>query len=543
MGEIDALFPFGSYRPKQQATLEKAKEYLWEKDYTNVIIDAPVGIGKSPINVALGRYAEDAFYTTPQRALRKQLQDDDVLGEHIKALKSRAEYVCGYSGQNCKECIVNNDYDRSCGEYNDCTYWNNKMATMSEDIAALTFAFLIYDSDLGTGDHTFDNRELLIIDECHNLEEQVASLFMGFDVGKRTLPNEVVGEYIEELDEDVDEYEEVADVIETVFERAKNFRSKYGGIEEMSGLVEMCRDFIENYRRMEEDLERDNPWVVNITEVEWSGDTVKNLQVKPVDVAGFLMRKVWPRGEKKVLSTATMPFRANPERWCARLGINYDDTAIIHVGMHFPISNRPIYTSHMVGSMSSGGDRDNWIQIMEKLNELAAIHKGTKGLIHTSSYERAKRIFDWSRKGQWKNLRGNILHHRGEDDGDIIDIWQNTDKDILASPSLTDGVDLHGDRCKWQVLLKVPYPPRGDSRVKYILDKRPGSGWNWYYNVAANSIVQSYGRAIRSRTDRASYYILDEDFLDVQRQVTFPPWFEEAIRENGSSDMRSALEW
>lgn len=540
MGDIDSYFPFPEYRPKQRETLEQAKEYLWDEGYDNVIIDAPVGTGKSPINVALGRYAEDAFYTTPQKALRKQLQDDPALGPHIKALKSRAEYVCGYSGQNCKECLVNQDYDKTCSNYEDCTYWNEKMLTMDDDIAVLTFAYLIYDTDLGKGDHAFDDRELLIVDECHNLEGQVSSLFMGFDVGKASLPNEVVGEYIDELDDDVMHYEEVEDELKTIRDRAENFRSKYSGVDNMSGLVDMCRDYIENSRRMFEDIERGNPWVVNVRDIEWNGDIVKNLEVKPVDVGGFLARKVWCRADKKVLSTATMPFRGNPERWCARIGLNYDDTAIIHVGMHFPVQNRPIYTSSMVGSMSNGGDSDNWIQVMEKMNQLAARHKGQKGLVHAVSYKRAEKLFNWAREGEWKHLRGNILLHRGEDDGDIIDVWQNSDKDILATPSMTDGVDLNDNRCRWQVLLKVPYPSVADSRVKYILEER--SGWQWYYETTANSIVQSVGRAVRSSTDHASYYILDNDFEDVRQRVQLPHWFTEAIQEE-QVNIRSALDW
>lgn len=542
MGDIDSLFPFPEYRPKQRETLEQAKEYLWENDYENVIIDAPVGTGKSPINVALGRYADDAFYTTPQKALRKQLQDDNVLGHHLKALRSRAEYVCDYSGQNCKECLVNTSYDKSCANYDGCTYWNNKMATMNKDIAVLTFAYLIYDTTMGDGDHTFDDRELLIVDECHNLEGQVASLFMGFDVSKATLPNEVVGEYVEEIDDDVMHYGEVESTLKTIKDRAEDFRSNYSGVDEMSGLVDMCQEYIDGMRELEDSVEHGNPWVVNITEEQYNGDIIQNLNVKPVDVNNFLRRKIWCRGEKKVLSTATMPFRGNPERWCARIGLDYDDTAIIHVGMHFPVKNRPIYTSSMVGSMSNGGASDNWIHIMEKMNELAARHKGQKGLVHTTSYKRAKKMFEWSREGEWKHLRGNVLHHRGEDDGEIIDVWQETDKDILATPSMTDGVDLNDNKCRWQVLMKVPYPSLSDSRVKYMLEERPSSGWQWYYENTANTIVQSVGRAVRSRHDNASYYILDEDFEKVRKQVQFPHWFIEAIQDE-HVNMRSALDW
>ena len=69
---LDETFPFSSYRPYQRAILQETAETLFgaDSDYDTVVIYAPTGIGKSPINVALARLAENAFYTTPQKKLR-----------------------------------------------------------------------------------------------------------------------------------------------------------------------------------------------------------------------------------------------------------------------------------------------------------------------------------------------------------------------------------------------------------------------------------------------------------------------------------------
>jgi CRISPR/Cas system-associated endonuclease/helicase Cas3 len=81
---IDGMFPFSSYRPYQRGILVEAAETLFGPDgeHDNLVIYAPTGIGKSPINVALACLSDDAFYTAPQRKLRHQLEADDTLRNH-----------------------------------------------------------------------------------------------------------------------------------------------------------------------------------------------------------------------------------------------------------------------------------------------------------------------------------------------------------------------------------------------------------------------------------------------------------------------------
>jgi Rad3-related DNA helicase len=178
--------------------------------------------------------------------------------------------------------------------------------------------------------------------------------------------------------------------------------------------------------------------------------------------------------------------------------------------------------------MSSGGDKDNWKDIMSRINELSKRHYNQKGLIHTSSYSRARKVADSVKSDKHPYLDGNVIVHDKERDPDEqIQDWQESDKDIFLSPSMTSGVSLDDDRCRWQALLKVPYPPM-DSRTQYITEELQ-YGWQTYFERAAIRVVQSYGRAIRNKNDRAAYYILDEDFTKLRERRSFPKWFNEAI--------------
>ncbi len=73
--ELDSHFPFDSYRKHQKEIFLKSIQDL--KDGTDVvIIEGPTGFGKSAVNIGIANYFGDAFYSSPQVKLVKQLTDD-----------------------------------------------------------------------------------------------------------------------------------------------------------------------------------------------------------------------------------------------------------------------------------------------------------------------------------------------------------------------------------------------------------------------------------------------------------------------------------
>ena len=161
---IDSAFPFASYRPYQREILAEAAETLFgaNAEYDNLVIYAPTGIGKSPINVALTNLAKDAFYTTPQKKLRHQLATNDVLREHYQILKAREDYDCEYASHpgwlvSCAACPIYHDDERACRSYTPgCGYWDRKELAMESRVATLTFSYLVADGYLDTEVETSD---------------------------------------------------------------------------------------------------------------------------------------------------------------------------------------------------------------------------------------------------------------------------------------------------------------------------------------------------------------------------------------------------
>ena len=555
----DELFPFPGYRDYQDHILYGALEALFIDGHTNVIIDGPTGIGKSPVNVTIGRVVTHlkenkreleeyfnyrlhgiesgkTFYTTPQKQLRNQLANDDDLKEYVTMLKSRQDYICSASGDNCKDCSLADEMeDQSCRTIAGCTYWAKKARSMDADITALTFAMLVVDNYIPTyimdkgmkeAQISFDNRDVVVVDEGHGLENQVASLFAGFTVSPWVLPNEVYRNAGDKIKWNYERYEQVSHILSWLQNRAKQYVDQHGENPQKSVEVEQCEDFLQKVAYCKEEIEEGRPWTVTVSKFGESDQ--KKMTLSPVDVDRFLQKFIWSRGNKRVISSATIPYRNNISKWADRLGLD-GSTKLISRPMPFPEEHRLIHKNTIVGSMSGDGEDRNWDDVISTIQEIHGHHEGEKGLIHTNSYKRAEKL------GESLGLENVIVQDREKEKEQMIEEWVHSDKDILISPSMMEGVDLYGDRCRWQVLLKVPYPYVGDSRVSYLIEER--KDWEWYMETASLDVQQSVGRAVRGPEphEAASYYVIDGAFNKLMSRTNPPEWFSEAISEHEPS--------
>lgn len=106
VADLSRLFPkrnddgTPSYRPHQRETIAKAHKMLSENARA-VIIDAPVGSGKSAINYTLAAAMGPAVYITSQKALQKQLDDENFANS--RSLVGRNEYCCYFVSDHLKK--------------------------------------------------------------------------------------------------------------------------------------------------------------------------------------------------------------------------------------------------------------------------------------------------------------------------------------------------------------------------------------------------------------------------------------------------------
>jgi len=287
-------FPYSDYRDYQKEALIEASEALHTQGFDNVILNLPTGIGKSAINVTLAEMADSAFITTPQKALRTQLEEDRDLNQYYTTLRARDDYSCPVGSRidpstdhTCKTCPVNNREEDSCMDESDCTYWVKKRRAIGDKTAVLTFSYLIVDGFLpiavdrivGEGSSkqriqervSFEDRDLLIVDECHKLEGQVASLHAGVSVSRYTLPKSVIGTTPAKIgipEENVITFADIEDKLQNVYDRAENYIQQSAGVSPADDPdLQDCISFCRKYEWCREQTENGRDWVIDKNEI------------------------------------------------------------------------------------------------------------------------------------------------------------------------------------------------------------------------------------------------------------------------------------
>ena len=132
----------------------------------------------------------------------------------------------------------------------------------------------------------------------------------------------------------------------------------------------------------------------------------------------------------------------------------------------------------------------------------------SKGLIQTGSYENAKMLYNAAPK----NLKDRMLLYN--DSGEkrkLINEHKVREDTVLIGPSLSEGIDLPDEGCRFIIIVKVPYPSLGNLLVKEKMKLFP----TWYKSKTSNMIIQGIGRGNRNETDYCTTFILDGCFKDL----------------------------
>ena len=152
-------------------------------------------------------------------------------------------------------------------------------------------------------------------------------------------------------------------------------------------------------------------------------------------------------------------------------------------------------------------------------------HSNEKGIIHTGSYKNAwdlKKMLD-------EEVQDRIfIYSDSKEKQDILKKFAKSKNGVLIGPTLTEGIDLPDDGCRFIIILKVPYPYLGDELVKAKVSLFP----KWYNSETSNAIIQGVGRGNRHPNDWSTTYILDGSFAKLygETREQYAPEFRERIK-------------
>jgi Rad3-related DNA helicase len=405
---------------------------------------------------------------------------------------------------------------------------------MEHPVVVTNLAYLMGESMLpDTVDTKFGQRNTLIVDECQSLED-FAINFIGFTVSKYTVPEEVWNNIrIPDVSSDEATMDVMVDWLEQdVLPVVRDMITYY------SSMSTLNEDDLDNKEKLAKFKSRVEEFIDSVEFEEWVfsiDDVVKKnspnyrkIKFKPVYLDGYLEDLVWDRADNIIISSATIP----KGDWVSEMGLSDKKVGRISVGSNFPVENRPVITDTSVGKMTYKERDGNMPKAAEMIKELSEHHEGERGIIHCRGYNMVDKLMRSFRNNGYRDWsRENVFVQEQENRDGSIERWQESDKQIMASVNMAEGIDLEGDKCRWQALLKCKYPNMQDERVDYRV-KELGD-WDWYNNKAVIQLEQAYGRAVRSKDDEAAFYILDESAIGLikRNKELFHDWFLEALQE------------
>lgn len=535
--EIDKNFPMSKYRSGQKECIEAILRAFNKSRF--VMVEAPCGSGKSAVAYTVSQMVKSSYYITSSKYLQDQLMTDfGENGKHLKNnvtmvdLKGRSEYPCNYYQR-----IIEDDNEElsdqemrkysalarerimcdrgQCKKKNKsklaycegfCPYYLRVDQALSSRICLMNFYSFIFQTNVI---NRFGVRDLLIIDEGHNIEDMLMG-FIEINICDRSMLN--YGVSIPEL-KTVEEYIKYFDGIDI-----------YSRIKELINIARIEGDFVteelwmSNLMRLGI-LKKSNPdiWII---EYIVNKDSTHTLKLKPLFINHFTDNLLFSYANKVLIMSATLLSKGV---MCRSLGIHPDTCRYIALGSSFPAEVRPVKIDP-VGSMTFKNKAETMPKLLSKVEELCKRHKNERGIIHTHTMEIASYIYNNASAALRYRL---VFQTNFANKKEMVRVHSENSDSIIIAPAMHEGLDLKDDLGRFQIICKVPYPSKGDAQIAARMEVDP-EFYDWKTSL---KLLQSYGRIHRHENDHGVTYILDSEFERFYNRTKnlFPSWFREAI--------------
>jgi len=535
--DISKHFPYPVPRPEQEQAIEAALKAFLKNDKKFFILEAGTGVGKSAIGLTLARilneqlshseeFARGSYFLTTQRVLQEQYENDfGHPNGKMTSVYSSKNYQCEYHKKN--DCRTSQQMlrteDKSSRFFKkctaDCLYKREKKLFLESPESVTNFPYFIMES---TYSGKITPRNFLVVDEAHNAES-VLTNFVEISVSQYFCDKVVKCNWPEKITP-VAFYKWLRDVYNPKLQKQilyfeqqlenLGLKSRVKDLASIALKYDMLKSHSNKLTLFLEDYSPDN-WVMEVGETEKRGYV--RVTYRAIDVSKYAETYLFRMGRKVLLMSATI---LNAKGFTKSMGISEDDYDSISIASPFPVENRPIIHAN-IGSFSAKVIDFTLPRAKDAVKAILAEHEDVKGVIHCHTYKIANYLK--------KELRSKRILTHNSDNRDEILHKHITSKEptVLLTPSMTEGVDLKGDASRFQIIVKVPYPYLGDP----IIRKRMNKNEKWYPMQTAMTIVQAYGRSVRSMDDNAVTYILDSDWKHFysQNKDVFPAGFHECL--------------
>lgn len=509
-----------NFKPKeiQKSIISKIEKAF--KRHKFVIVSAPTGTGKSFLSATLanssreateefkksidsyeaysqnenGEYNnQDELFKEPPfgsfvLTITKNLQDQysTLFESGCKVFKGKVNYMCNLDQQSDVEiapCLMLPRVKEDCWKKNLCSYYNARNEALKNKFSALNYKIFFT-----LPDH-LKRKEYIICDEASELENEIVKNFtltIDFDkVKKYEIPIEKLNsddfykaiKWAESSDETISKYLE--ELKSSLSKKKNNVSDK----EKAQYLyVKNLSNSFSNILKYRDDAS----WIV---------DRQKNIvNFVPLKV-DILSKNIFDYSEKVLLMSATI---VDHVKFAKNLGI--EEYEYIEADSTFESKKSPIYisTKHKLNYTNLN---EKIPLIAEQIKQICNAHGNVKGIIHTHTMNIANLL----KKYLGENDRFLFRDKESTNDMILTEHFESENPTVLVSPSLSYGIDLKDEMGRFCIVVKLPYLPLSDKRIKKIFDQDK----IWYNNSMLNGLVQMCGRCTRSESDFSDTYILD----------------------------------
>lgn len=537
-----AYFP-GTPRDSQKKILKSVQEAI-NKNKKFIIIQAPTGAGKSHVGATLAessnapsqkytdlittnkmfkKTADNKSYEYAEEALKedsfgayiltitKALQEQYLgLFSQCKYLKGRASYMCTEDDTfdcDIAPCRQSTKLLNTCIDNGLCPYVNDRNEAVGSKMSVLN-----YNMFLCLPDHV-KKRQYLICDEASELEESLIGSF-SVNINYETLKKNNIKTtkvLTDEAGKGLLWLTDLANLINdemkaTLLPRAMskmtaNEKKKIYKLKYLKNLHGKIIDIISNWYKCEFIIEQ----------------TGESVSFTPLYV-NTLADHIFKHADTVVLMSATI---IDHKTFAKSLGIT--DYEYIEVPSTFKAENSPIYCPGNYKLNHSLID-NNLPKVVRQALDICDHYSKDNGIIHTHTFKITNAIQD--RVGSNKRF---LFREAGITNEQIVEEhFLRNDHTVLVSPSLGLGTDLYGDHGRFQIIMKLPYPPLGNKRIKILASRDK----KWYTMKMLTKLLQMTGRCTRDEKDFSDTFILDGSALCILKNNwnNLPLWFKDRLQ-------------
>lgn len=233
------------------------------------------------------------------------------------------------------------------------------------------------------------------------------------------------------------------------------------------------------------------------------------LHIKPTHIPKAFLSQYFKQSKIVLLSATMLP--ADIREISAGKEYKY-----LEMGSTIPPERRPFYVIPTESLLSYPTPHK---ELAEKLDEILTNIPLRPAIVHITYSDMANVS---------KYLKTPHYFHTPETKKDVLETWLK-EGGVLLAGGMSEGLDLHGELCRLNIITKLQFPNLGNDYVQKRLNLP--SGREWYALSALKHVVQAYGRSTRGPEDKSVCICLDKrvfKLLNDNKKET-PGFFASAV--------------